>query len=63
MRYKFQAKMPEVEDKISFYMGDVRDLASVKNVMHGVDYIFVQQPLMRVSKMWSAFPQTRQLIR
>lgn len=32
--------MPEVADKISFYMGDVRDLASVENAMHGVDYIF-----------------------
>lgn len=40
MRHEFQAKMPEVADKISFYIGDVRDLASVKNAMHGVDYIF-----------------------
>jgi UDP-N-acetylglucosamine 4,6-dehydratase len=27
-------------DKLKFYIGDVRDLASVKNAMHGVDYIF-----------------------
>ena len=40
MRHEFQAKMPEVAEKISFYIGDVRDLASVKNAMHGVDYIF-----------------------
>ena len=40
MRHEFQAKMPEVADKIKFYIGDVRDLASVKNAMHGVDYIF-----------------------
>ena len=40
MRHEFQAKMPEVTDKIKFYIGDVRDLQSVKNAMHGVDYIF-----------------------
>ena len=40
MRHEFQAKMPEYAEKISFYIGDVRDLASVKNAMHGVDYIF-----------------------
>ena len=32
--------MPEVADKIKFYIGDVRDLSSVKGAMHGVDYIF-----------------------
>ena len=40
MRHEFQAKMPDVADKIKFYIGDVRDLQSVKNAMHGVDYIF-----------------------
>ena len=40
MRHEFQAKMPEAAEKISFYIGDVRDLQSVKNAMHGVDYIF-----------------------
>lgn len=40
MRHEFQAKMPEVADKIRFYLGDVRDLASVKNAMIGVDYVF-----------------------
>ena len=40
MRHEFQAKMPEVAEKIKFYIGDVRDLASVKNAMHGVDFIF-----------------------
>ena len=29
-------------DKLKFYLGDVRDLASVKNAMHGVDYVFMQ---------------------
>lgn len=48
MRHDFQAKMPEVADKISFYIGDVRDLASVKNAMHGVDYIFHAAALKQV---------------
>ena len=40
MRHEFQAKMPEVAGKIKFYIGDVRDIASVRNAMHDVDYIF-----------------------
>ena len=48
MRHEFQAKMPEVADKISFYIGDVRDIASVKNAMHGVDYIFHAAALKQV---------------
>lgn len=39
MRHEYQAKMPEVADKIKFYIGDVRNLQSCKNAMHGVDYI------------------------
>ena len=48
MRHEFQAKMPEVAEKISFYIGDVRDLASVKNAMHGVDFIFHAAALKQV---------------
>ena len=48
MRHEFQAKMPEVAEKIKFYIGDVRDLASVKNAMHGVDYIFHAAALKQV---------------
>ena len=48
MRHEFQAKMPEVADKIKFHIGDVRDLASVKNAMHGVDYIFHAAALKQV---------------
>lgn len=33
-------KMSDAAEKISFYIGDVRDIQSVKNAMHGVDYIF-----------------------
>lgn len=48
MRHEFQAKMPEVSDKIKFFIGDVRDLDSVKNAMHGVDYIFHAAALKQV---------------
>jgi len=48
MRHEFQAKMPTVANKIKFYIGDVRDLASVKNAMHNVDYIFNAAALKQV---------------
>lgn len=48
MRHEFQAKMPDAADKIKFYIGDVRDLASVKNAMYGVDYIFHAAALKQV---------------
>ena len=48
MRHEFQSKMPEVAEKIKFYIGDVRDIASVKNAMHGVDYIFHAAALKQV---------------
>lgn len=48
MRHDFQVRMPEVADKIKFYIGDVRDLQSVKNAMHGVDYIFHAAALKQV---------------
>jgi UDP-glucose 4-epimerase len=35
-------------DKLKFYLGDVRDLASVKNAMHDVDYIFHAAALKQV---------------
>ena len=48
MRHDFQVRMPEVADKIKFYIGDVRDLSSVKNAMHGVAYIFHAAALKQV---------------
>lgn len=48
MRHEFQAKMPDVADKIKFYIGDVRDLQSVKNAIHGVNYIFHAAALKQV---------------
>ena len=48
MRHEYQARMPEVAGKIKFYIGDVRDIASVRNAMHGVDYIFHAAALKQV---------------
>ncbi|RHB47492.1 NAD-dependent epimerase/dehydratase family protein [Enterocloster aldenensis] len=48
MRHEFQLKMPEVAEKISFYIGNVRDLQSIKNAMHDVDYIFHAAALKQV---------------
>ena len=48
MRHEFQAKMPETAEKIKFFIGDVRDLSSVKNAMYGVDYIFHAAALKQV---------------
>lgn len=48
MRHEFQAKMPEIAGKIKFFIGDVRDLSSVKNAMYGVDYIFHAAALKQV---------------
>ena len=48
MRHEFQAKMPEASAKIKFFIGDVRDLQSVKNAIHGVDYIFHAAALKQV---------------
>ncbi|TWH79363.1 nucleoside-diphosphate sugar epimerase/dehydratase [Sedimentibacter saalensis] len=35
-------------DKIKFYIGDVRDLSSIKNAMYGVDYVFQAAALKQV---------------
>ena len=48
MRHEFQAKMPEKADKIKFYLGNVRDMASVRNAMHEVDFIFHAAALKQV---------------
>jgi len=48
MRHEYQAKFPELSGKIKFYIGDVRDLQSVRNAMHNVDYIFHAAALKQV---------------
>lgn len=48
MRHEYQARYPQVAHKIKFYIGDVRNLQSCKNVMPGVDYIFHAAALKQV---------------
>lgn len=48
MRHEFQAKYPEISEKIKFYIGDVRNLDSCRGVMHDVDYIFHAAALKQV---------------
>lgn len=49
MRHEYQIRFPkEISNKIKFHIGDVRDLASVKNAMYGVDYIFHAAALKQV---------------
>lgn len=48
MRHEYQSKFPVHSNKIKFYIGDVRDLASVKNAMHGVDFVFHAAALKQV---------------
>lgn len=48
MRHKYQQRYPEYFEKIKFYIGDVRDLQSVQNAMHGVDYVFHAAALKQV---------------
>ena len=48
MRHAFRTQMPEVAGKIRFYIGDVRDIDSIKNAMYGVDYVFHAAALKQV---------------
>lgn len=48
MRHKYQLNYPEQSEKIKFYIGDVRDLQSVKNAIHKVDYVFHAAALKQV---------------
>ena len=48
MRHLYQTLYPELSEKIKYYIGDVRDTASVKNALHGVDYIFHAAALKQV---------------
>lgn len=48
MRHEFQSKMPDVAEKIKFFIGDVRDIESIKNAMHNVDCVFHAAALKQV---------------
>lgn len=48
MRHEYQAKYPEYAEKIKFYIGDVRNIDSIRSAMVGVDYIFHAAALKQV---------------
>ena len=48
MRHFYQKKYPEFFYKIKFYIGDVRDIDSVRNAMYGVDLVFHAAALKQV---------------
>ena len=48
MRHEYQAKMPDVANKIKFYIGDVRNKSTLKFATQGVDYIFHAAALKQV---------------
>lgn len=48
MRHDFQARMPDVANKIKFYIGDVRNRSSLTYAMQGVDYVFHAAALKQV---------------
>ena len=48
MRHEYQARMPEVANKIKFYIGDVRNKSTLKYAMKGVDYVFHAAALKQV---------------
>lgn len=48
LRHTLQSYDPDAAQKVHFYIGDVRDLQSVRDAMHGVDYIFHAAALKQV---------------
>ena len=48
MRHDFQVRMPEVANKVKFYIGDVRNKSTLKYAMKGVDYVFHAAALKQV---------------
>ncbi len=48
MRHEFQVKYPEIAGKLKFYIGDVRNIDSLKDAVRGVDYIFHAAALKQV---------------
>ena len=48
MRHYYQSIAPEQSAKIKFFIGDVRDLSSIKNAMYGVDFVFHAAALKQV---------------
>lgn len=48
MRHYYQKEYPAYSDKIKFYIGDVRDIQSIRSAMHNVDFVFHAAALKQV---------------
>lgn len=48
MRHLYQNRFPKLSEKIKYYIGDVRNIQSLNDAMHGVDYIFHAAALKQV---------------
>lgn len=48
MRHEYQAKYPQASGKIKFYIGDVRNIDSIRDAVRGVDFIFHAAALKQV---------------
>ena len=48
MRHDIQVYYPDAVNKVKFFIGDVRDIASVKNAIHGVNFLFHAAALKQV---------------
>lgn len=48
IRHELQAKHPQYAQKVKFYIGDVRDIDSIRGAVDGVDFIFHAAALKQV---------------
>lgn len=48
LRHSIQVRFPKIAEKVKFFIGDVRDIDSIRNAIHGVDYIFHAAALKQV---------------
>ena len=48
MRHELQARLPDYAGKVRFYIGDVRNIDSIRPAVKGVDYIFHAAALKQV---------------
>ena len=60
MRHELQATMPELAPKVKFFVGDVRNLQSVRDAMSGVDYIFHAAALRKFFARYLPKPETEE---
>lgn len=48
MCHKYQTRQPKYSDELKFYIGDVRDINSIKNAMYEVYYVYHEAALKQV---------------